>query len=97
MNDFDDVQQKAQEMTSSITSSSPAQPAPKVSKPDTSSEESFTYASYGEREEPKAKGPGGVTVVPNNQQFAVPYTGGGSYPGAVLYGAEKDPNSNVVT
>ena len=97
MNDFDDVQQIAQELTSGITSSSPAQPAPKVSKPDTSSEESFTYASYGEREEPKAKGPGEVTVVPNNQQFAVPYTGGGSYPGAILYGAEKDPNNNVVT
>ena len=93
MNDFDDVQKAAQDLTSGITDNSPAQPAQQMPKQD----DSFAYSSYGEREEEKFKGPGEVTVASGNQPFAVPYTGGGSYPGAVLYGAEKNPDNTVVT
>lgn len=93
MNDFDDVQKAAQDLTSGITDNSPAQPAQQMPKQD----DSFAYSSYGERGEEKFKGPGEVTVASGNQPFAVPYTGGGSYPGAVLYGAEKNPDNTVVT
>lgn len=97
MNDFDDIQQKAQDLTASVTDNSPAQPAPTIPKQNNTKDESFTYSGFGEKEEEKTKGAGGVTVVDGNQQFAVPYTGGGSYPGAVLYGAEQNQDNKIVT
>lgn len=96
MNDFDDVQQKAQDMTSGITSSSPAQTITPVEE---KQDNSFTYAGYGEQNKTKTKRPGDVTVVEGRKdnKFAVPYRGGGSYQGSVLYGAEQDQDEKVVT
>ena len=87
MNDFDDVQEKAQEMTSGVTDGSPAHTI-----------EPASYAGYGERPAPKTKTSGGTTIVNSKKdaQFAVPYTGGGSYPGQVIYGAELNPDNTVV-
>lgn len=94
MDDFNDVQQKAQELTANVTNGSPAQ---KINTP-SNNDESFTYAGYGEREEPKTKTTGSTTVLEgrNDSMFAVPYSGGGSYPGSVLYGAEINSDDTVV-
>ena len=95
MNNFDDVQEKAQEMTSGVTSGSPAQT---IHVPQ-SNESSFSYAGYGEPSKPvtKTTGTTDVEVGPQPGSFATPYIGGGSYPGAKIYGAEVDPDPNAVT
>lgn len=97
MDNFDDVQKKAQDLTSGITDNSPAQPIPQPKVQEEPESSSFSYAGYGEKDKTKTKTAGGVNVVSGNQPFAVPYTGGGSYPGATLYAAEQNPDNKIVT
>jgi hypothetical protein len=94
MDDFNDVQQKAQELTANVTNGSPAQ----TITPPSNKDESFDYAGYGEREQEKTKTEGSSTVLEgrDDSKFAVPYSAGGSYPGSNLYGADIHPDDTIV-
>ena len=92
MNDFDDVQKQAQQMTQGVTDGSPAKKIQPMKNDDT------TYAGFGRAREEKTKTSGSTTIVdnPNEHPFALPYTGGGSYQGAKIYGAQINPDPEAV-